>query len=308
MTATGLQKSFAAAAANNTNLPLVGPDRNTTAGSLMLFDAAHSVYGLSGAVPAHGAAIPNVLWEFAKMMIPTGNQSSLAASFTNTMTSAEAKLEISGHGGLHVCVTQAAAVANARQVGIFLQSAALSFILANWGDEWGWASHDLLTRAAVANSTEVWEGGVRNGAAGGMSNYLIGLNRVGPQPSSSGASYTGARSVPSNPAAPPTPPATSVSRFRAVTVKGGTGAAPTSISQITAMIAGWGAILAFATNGNLSRSSIQYRTHFCNLTKAGISADDWTKNEMGIWVADTSPGGRYDPATETFTPPATLLP
>jgi len=306
VTATGLQKAFTGAAVANPNMPLIGPDKNTTAGSLFLFDAAHSQYGLGGTVPANGAAIPNVLWEFTKGMIPAGSQASLAGSFVNTLSNAEGKLEITGHGGLHVCVTQAAAVANAHQAGIFLTALQIGHLLANWAtDEFGFAMHDLLTRPAITQTTEIWEGGVRNGSAGGMANFLLGLNRVGPQPAS-GTAFTSAVSSPPDPSVI-TAPATSVSRFRTVTVKGGTGVVPPGAGNITAMMAGWGAVMAFSTAGNKSRSSILYRSHLVNLTKAGMSAEDFNAAELAIWKADTASGGRYDPATETFTPVATFL-
>lgn len=93
-------------ATGNPAIPIVRADSLINAGTLLLIDPTHQANPWPAGVPANGAQLPNIAWQEARVLCGGGDALSLGVTFDNFAQAADAKVERTAKGGLHVICSQ----------------------------------------------------------------------------------------------------------------------------------------------------------------------------------------------------------
>ncbi len=226
-------------------LPKPADDAGLVDGSLLMIDMTHSLslaFGPAG-VPAANAAIYNVAWKQAAALIGSGDQNTLAAKYTSSLTTTDALSERTSKGGLHTIMSQTAHTA-AHNAGFTIPAAILAYMNANpthaygW---WRWAFVDRLATQVDGNSCDFSIASPTSPA----SNFLFKVS------GGAGNSLGFTRASQS--------------------VTGWTGTAPGTTTNESG-IEGWGGVGPFAgLSGNHCKSYVHYRTHIIDITAASAA-------------------------------------
>ena len=278
----------------DTSLPKLRPDALINDGSLFLIDFGREETAPRASVPANGSALANLAWQSAAAVIGSGNESTLAGTFENSLSGLplEGLVERSSRYGIHVISSQVAQTAGNRHGGVSVPNTIISHVLANlpghafYVSVWG-----RLTRVATSAPDSI-------GYLGDVSNSTRFAWRFDTQPTqapNSGSAFVGSYSDPNS----------NVAGYfhRAVAVDEFTGTEPL-IGSATAKF--WfgkqGVYSGFQTN--IAASGILYRIYIEDLTASGRSWAETLAADQALYAAAIGSGGRFN--GDTFTNPSTL--
>ena len=268
------------------SLPILRVDPILSLGSLLLFDANHSLGGLGEGVPANGAAVPNVAWETLADILGSGTPSSLSGSFTGLHQAADAVFERSELGGLHGIFSQTNNTNNNRGAYLRAPTALQTYVYENPSHAYYMSLWHRRTRAAISTPTEVrlaslGDSGTVKIVFGSVTTTLsngVG-SRIDPSANGLGAVYRSGASA------------------------SGWIAPATEARIIAPMI--WGNPLAGSASwNNRAASDVFYRAYVEDLTVSGRTFAQVDAVDHQLWSAAFAEGGRFH--GDTYTDPATF--
>jgi hypothetical protein len=279
----------------NNSLPKNRADSLITDGSLMLIDFGRESTAPRASAPAHGASLKNLAWNTAAAVIGAGDETTLAATFEDTLVGQPAMglIERSSKYGIHVIASQSANDTASRHGGISIPSQILGHIRANLPSHsiyvsiWG-----RLTRIATASADAIgYIGDVVNGNNCAVSFY----KQPARAPADGSTALVGAMATPAT--------NTTGNFFRAICADEWTATKPTLGNTIGKFWFGQQGVYAgFQRNG--AASGIWYRFYIEDLTVSGRSYADTVAADKALFDAAFAPGGRF--ADDTFTAPSTI--
>lgn len=278
--------------------PKLRVDARLTAGSLLLFDPAHSSDPIDG-VPAIGATLPNIAATEAAALIGSGDATTLGLALAGANTGAgKLVMERTDKGGLHGMVAQSGLTVTVLAV-LRPSDAIKTYLLAHTDHDYYMSMWMRPTRASLgtslADNVEPPKSVFVSSSAPNTNN-LGYLNRLGWWPNGTTREF-----VQYDPA-----PETVGSPTRASAGFGGwAGTPPSAISGLWGEF-GFGMLAGFqsASYQNTSPSYVLYAFHLMDLTAAGITAAEADAIDAARFAAAFGTGGRYaddsgisDPAT-----------
>lgn len=266
---------------SDATLPVLRADGILSAGSLCLFDLAHSQGQVTG-VPTAGTVLPNVAWEQAQALIG-GSQASLAGLFSTAATAADAKFERTPKGGLHAIYSQVNNTTNSRGAQMSMSTAVRDYIIANKTHLFYVSVWAQRTRAAVSAAhrfQEIGGGGSYLGfmAATANTSKVVGSSKI-----------VGAAN-------------SNVVANRLVTMTQQAGAAD-AITAVGTMM-GFGNIGSGTALTNQCPSDIFYRAYIEDLTVSGRTFAQVEALDEALWNTAFAAGGKF--YADTFTAPSTF--
>lgn len=275
-----------------TDIPVLRADDRLTAGSLVLFDAAHAAGGLGTGVPANAAVIPNIAASIAAGLTG-GDLADMAGAFDADYDSTEGAFERTRVGGLHGAWKQNGAPRDSKYARLAFPAEVVDYVAAAPTRRYLFSVWGRLTRAANASGYFPRIASSITKGPGESSNYLhlfdVDANR--------GTNAASRLSIGAN--------ATTGPFFRAAVTTAPNGTLATDALGGRGTAATWGAFNSYATVGaSLLPSMIFYSCHFIDLDAAGVDTTIAMQNEYGAFLRAFGPGGRY--ADDAFTAPATL--
>lgn len=270
------------------------PDSLINDGSLFLIDFGREETAPRNSVPAHNSALVNLAWETAAETIGSGNESTLSATFENTLVGVPSMglVERSGKYGVHIISSQSAQDGANRYAGVKIPDPIRNHIHANlpgrsfYVSVWG-----RRTRVAAGPTQSI-------GYIGDVSNATrYGWNFQTPPtfgPSSGGA-LVGSLADPNTNAVG--------NFFRAGGVSDWTSTKPSEANTVASFWIGSKGVYTSFQN-NLAESAILWRMYIEDLTESGRSYADTLAADKALYDAAIAPGGRF--ADDTFTAASTV--
>lgn len=265
-----------------------------TDGSLFLVDFGRSECAPLGSVPAHNALLTNLAWETAATVIGSGNETTLSATFENTIVGQPTMgtIERTSKYGIHVIASQTANDTSNRHGGISIPDPILNRILTGlpgrtfYCSIWG-----RLTRVATAGVDAIcYVGDVSN-----ATRHAWAFNQQPAISPNTGSAFVGSQATPGS--------NVTGNFFRAVAVDEFTGTEPILANTVGKLWFGqYGVYSSFQRNG--AASGIIYRMYIEDLTSSGRSYADTVAADRAMYDAAVGTGGRFN--GDTFTAPSTI--
>lgn len=298
-------------------LPVLRNDPILTDGSLMLVEPGHPLAPISS-VPAAGATmeLENIARdEAASLLSATESQMRSLVSRAASLTSTAGTLELSGKGGLHAIISQAASSAN-NGVTVALPTKVKDYLVANDGHDFFFSLWGRVTRAlggGLSGSGGAFERKAQIvGTASPGTLYLAAMidstSLSGTYPDTNGATGSlqllGRRGIGGNLTA-----GTAFLRNIGVNdwtgTSGNPGAPPAAGSMEAQVNMGPVGVFTGSRQANAHTSWIFYRLYLEDLTVSGRSYAEVDALDQAQYTAEVSTsGGRYN--GDTYTAPATI--
>ncbi len=264
-------------------------------GSLFLVDFGRASVTPTTSVPAHGASLGNLAWETAADVIGSGDESTLAGTFENTLVGVPEMgvVERTGRYGVHIINSQTAADSAARYGAVVIPAPVVAYIRANlpshtfYFSMWG-----RQTRLATATADAIaYLGDTANGNNCAFSFY----KHPARAPGDGTSALVGAL-------AEPTINATG-NFFRAIAADDWTGTKPSAPNTVGKFWFGaQGPYVGFQRNG--AASGIIYRIAVEDLTASGRTWPQAVAADKALYDAAFAPGGRF--YGDTFRAPSEI--
>lgn len=269
-------------------------------GALLLLDGNHSIGGLGPGVPATNTPLPNVAYDDAKALIPSGDVATLGASFFHSAGFGGMGKERTAKGGLHIAARQDTLTAN-NGAFINMGSAISAYLAANPNNDYYFGLWERVTRAGqIVLNPALPSLSIITTTGSATGNFLVILDQ------------TGARGITHSPVAgysngnrqSGAAPNTVGNSLRNV----GTLQAIGAISGVKPVLIPWGAVGDWggflAANPSAATSRVFYRCYIEDLTVSGRSYAEVDAIDYALWQKEFAVGGRY--YNDTFTDPAVL--
>lgn len=275
-------------------LPKLQADSLLNDGSLLLIDFGREETAPRTSVPANNAALLNLAWENAADVIGSGTETTLSATFENTLVGVPAMglVERTGKYGIHAITSQVSMDTSNRHAGIKLPDLVRNYIRANlpgrtfYVSIWG-----RLTRVASADPQSIGYLGDQSNAT----HYAWNFQNQPVFAPASGAALVGSLSDPNSNVVG--------NFFRAGAVDEWTGTKPAEGSTVAAFwIGSRGVYTGFQQN--TAASGIIYRVYVEDLTASGRSWTATRDADKALYDAAFAHGGRF--ASDTFTAASTV--
>lgn len=268
------------------NLPKFYPDSRMNKGSLLLLDFSHPDCQLAG-VPANGSTINNIAWANAKKIIPSGTQSTLSPTISNTITdNTRGRIEITPKKGLHGIISQTNDVGFGNDFEIYIPNLIKNHIFQNTARGFFVSIWDRKTRLATTSTSAFFALHLDN-----TGNYFAAFQTGGSDSMGRQLGFRGTNADLN----------TLGNRVVNLAFNAKTGNPGTNGSSSFKFGSGW-AYGGFELNKACSQ--ILYQIHIVDLTAAGLTYAEADAADLAAWNSAFGPGGRFE--NDTFTNPSTL--
>lgn len=256
--------------------PKIYDDERLTDGSLLMFDASHSMAGLSS-VPAHGAMIPNIAGNTAAGLIDGATPENTAFEMYNTFTGGRGVFELTTKGALHGAVINGAQ--NGERAYLMSPDSFVDYITNNPDRDYAlfiWAN---VTRVATSASNYYDSIPFFNAAAASSNSLLASFlsNNAGGQ------------------------------RLEKNAPTGMSGSPNSNAGLNQGSVFAWGNISAYdSLNSDNARSVVLYCVHVIDVAASGMTFAELSARDAELYTAAFAPGGRY--YNDSYTAADTLAP
>jgi hypothetical protein len=270
----------------DTTLPVLRDDPLLSTGSLFLFDMGHSLGKLS-AVPAANGPIPNVASKEAGSLLGV-DPTTLGATFFNTATTSDAKMELTAKGGLHVIMSQTNNTTTGHGAYVKLSTAVANYLIANKTHDFYLSAWARRTRAGINNGTSDGAG-MRYIDIGSSANFLAAFSgktadfRHSDQSAHADGGYNSV-----------------ANRFFS---NSGSAQSAETVTNANEAFA-WGAVGSSFGLINVAASDVLYRVYMEDLTVSGRTYATVDALDYAMWQAAFAASGKF--YGDTYTDPATF--
>ena len=272
----GSKQLLTGAAFTDEKFPIIYDDSRLTDGSLMLFDASHSLAALT-APPVHDQFVNNIAGNTAVSVIPDATPENTAFQMYNTFSNGSCVFELTGKGAIH------GAVKNADQAGgrayLKISDKMRDYFIANPNRDYALFAWTNCTRVTTSGSNFLDITTFYNSVSAASNSLLFdGLaNTVGRERTTKNAP-TG--------------------------MSGSPNATP-ALNQ--GQIFAWGNANPYdSLNANVGRSVIVYGVHVIDVAASGMTFAELDARDAALYAEAFAAGGRY--YDDTFTDPDVLAP
>ena len=274
----------------DTSIQKIPDDPMQKAGTLLLLDFGHSQGAFTG-VPGNGAQIPNVAWRTANDLVAGApGQAALAIPFKTTTAIGSASTPVKERtpkNGLNIIYSQANDIAAAEN-SFGMPVSVFNYIVANYGHSFFLSIWERPTRNGVPGAPT----GARSFLGYNTAHYLwalkYGADIAAQTLPSAGANLLGQSFTPGVNTLAPT--------LIQHGFKNYTGSNAADITRALPYFWGTGSVF----NGlHISHSGILYRFLLEDLTVSGRPYAEAAAQDLALWTAAFSPGGKF--YGDTFT-------
>lgn len=277
--------------------PLIADvDQLLVDGSLFLMDPTHPVESWAAGMPADGATVPNLAWQYAAITLGSGDATTLAGIYDKHITAQDRiQAERSTKGGLHIAPQQSLEVLQHTVIGVRVPAAVKTYMKANkthtfyhsvWRkvtriNDGSNGAHPIAIISTNATFGTSLADSTVNGNIGTYNNPAVGVRT--PNNTLNAVQLNSMAAVPSS------------------TFDTGSDTNPV-VSSAAAVISGHRG----SSNSNTGYGAqVFYRAYLEDLTVSGRTYAEVDQLDYNLMVAEClSPGGRY--YGDTHTAPATL--